>query len=139
MSGAFEPLPSSFIRLKTGDSSSWSRIQTEMAEQDDGEQERDAPAPGLEACAVPRAMRQPRMTISERNRPRVAVVWMKRGEVAALAVGGVLGHVGGRAAVLAAQRQALQEAQGDEDDRRRDAERGVAGQDADDERRRRPS
>ena len=30
VSGAFEPLPSSFIRLKTGDSCSWSRIQTEM-------------------------------------------------------------------------------------------------------------
>jgi hypothetical protein len=50
---------------------------------------------------------------------------------AALAVRGVLGHVGGRAAVFTAQRQALQHAQGDQDDRRGDADAGVVGQHAD--------
>ena len=45
----------------------------------------------------------------------------------------MLGHVGGRAAVLAAEGETLEEAQGDEDDRRRDAERRVAGEQADDE------
>ncbi|EEF93800.1 hypothetical protein CATMIT_01563, partial [Catenibacterium mitsuokai DSM 15897] len=57
------------------------------------------------------------------------------GVQAALAVGRVLGHVGRRAAVLAAQRQALQQAQHDQDDRREDAQGRVAGQDADQERR----
>ncbi|MCY1539084.1 hypothetical protein D9M68_746530 [compost metagenome] len=39
-------------------------------------------------------------------------------------------HVGRRAAVLAAQGQALQQAQGDQDDRRRNADDCVAGQQA---------
>ncbi|MNN37306.1 hypothetical protein D3C81_1512450 [compost metagenome] len=43
---------------------------------------------------------------------------------------GVLRHVGGRAAVLAAERQALQHAQRDQDDRGRPADGGVAGQQA---------
>jgi hypothetical protein len=54
---------------------------------------------------------------------------------AALAVRRVLRHVGRGAAVLAAEREALQQAQHDEDDRGRDADRRVGGQQADDERR----
>jgi len=61
------------------------------------------------------------MTISERKRPRVAVVWR------------VLGHVGCRATVLAAQRETLDQAQRDQDDRRRDADRFVRRKKADDE------
>jgi hypothetical protein len=45
----------------------------------------------------------------------------------------MLGHIGGGAAVLAAQCQALQHAQRDQDDRRGHADAGVVGQDADDE------
>jgi hypothetical protein len=47
----------------------------------------------------------------------------------------VLGDVGRRAAVLATEGQALEQAQADEDDRRRDPDRCVGGQEADDERR----
>ena len=45
----------------------------------------------------------------------------------------VLGHVGGGAAVFTAQRQTLQHAQHDQDHRGRNADRGVVGQQADDE------
>ncbi|MNG75628.1 hypothetical protein D3C79_341330 [compost metagenome] len=44
----------------------------------------------------------------------------------------MLGHIGGRPAVFAAQRQPLEHAQGDEDDRRRHADRCIAGQQSDD-------
>ena len=54
-------------------------------------------------------------------------------ELAALAFRRVLGDVGRRAAVLAAEREALQQAQADEDDRRRDPDRRVRRQDADDD------
>src|SRR5665213_2048358 len=52
-----------------------------------------------------------------------------------LAVGRVLGDVGRGTAILAAQGQALQEAQGDQQDRRQHADRIVAWQAADQERR----
>jgi hypothetical protein len=45
----------------------------------------------------------------------------------------VLGHVGGRAAVLAAERQPLQQPQQDEDHRRGDADPCVRGQEPDQE------
>jgi hypothetical protein len=45
----------------------------------------------------------------------------------------MLGHIGGSAAVLTAQGQALQHAQRDQDDGRGHADAGVVGQDADDE------
>ena len=53
-------------------------------------------------------------------------------ERAALAFRRVLGDVGRRAAVLAAEREALQHAHADQDDRRRDPDRRVRGQHADD-------
>ena len=56
------------------------------------------------------------------NMPSVAVVWIQRGGVAALVVRRVLGHVGGRPAVLAAQREALGQAQQDQDQRRGEAD-----------------
>ena len=45
----------------------------------------------------------------------------------------MFGHVGRRAAILAAEREALQQAQADQDDRRRDADGRRVGQQADDE------
>ena len=45
----------------------------------------------------------------------------------------MLGHIGRRAAVLAAQRQALQDAQDDQDDGSGNADRVVVGQETDDE------
>ena len=59
------------------------------------------------------------------------MVWIQLVYKPALALGRVLGHVGGRAAVLAAERQALQQTQRDENDRRGDADGGVARQHAD--------
>jgi hypothetical protein len=47
----------------------------------------------------------------------------------------MLGHVRRRAAVLAAERETLQQSQEDEDHGRRDADPRITGQDADDERR----
>jgi hypothetical protein len=44
----------------------------------------------------------------------------------------VLGDIGRGTAVLAAQRQALQDAQRDQDDGSGNADRGIAGQQADD-------
>ena len=73
-------------------------------------------------ASSPMQVRVPRITSSDRNRPSVAVVWIHDGVGAALAVRRVLGHVGGGAAVLAAERQALQQAQRDQDDRRGDAD-----------------
>ena len=45
----------------------------------------------------------------------------------------MLGHVGRRTAIFAAEREALQQAQRDQDDRRRDADGRGIGQQADDE------
>ena len=45
----------------------------------------------------------------------------------------MFGHVGRRSAIFAAERKTLRQAQRDQDDRRRNADRGRAGQQADDE------
>ena len=74
------------------------------------------------------------MTTSDKSRPSVAVVWMKL-VVAAPVLRRVLGHVDGSAAVLAAEREALGHAQRDERDGRDGADRLVARQAADEERR----
>ena len=49
-------------------------------------------------------------------------------------MGGVLGHIGGSTAVFTAQCQALQQAQHDQDDGGRHADRSIRRQDAHDER-----
>ncbi len=46
------------------------------AEQDEGDEERNAPAPGRERFLAHRYLDAARMTISDRNRPSVAVVWI---------------------------------------------------------------
>jgi len=108
---------------KAGDSFIDRRIQTE---------EGKTPAPGLEFLFAGQGAGaqddQQRQEQADRGRG------LDEGrEQAALAVRRVFGHVGGGAAVLSAQRQALQDAQGNEDDRRRDADLLVARQDADQE------
>ena len=132
VSGALEVLPSAFIFWKAGDSFSDSRIHTETASSTIETRNGMRQPQSLKASS-PMPSRTPRITSSDRNRPSVAVVWIQRGVGAALAVRRMLGHVGRRTAVLAAQRQALQQAQRDQDDRRGDADGGVAGQEADDE------
>ena len=76
-------------------------------------------------------MRQPPIT-SEREEEAQGRGGLDPARVeAALAVRRVLGHVGCRAAVLAAERQALQQAQRNQNDRRHHADRRVGRQQAD--------
>ena len=57
----------------------------------------------------------------------------ERGVVTAFALRCMLGHVGRGSAVLTAERETLQQAQTDQDDRRGDTDGGGVGQQADDE------
>src|SRR5581483_9891186 len=102
-------------------------------QQEERQPERDAPAPGLEIGARRRAAEQDHDERQEEAE--------RRGDLdearveAALSVRRVLGHVGRCTAVLAAERKALQQAQRDQDDRRRRADRRIARDEADQERR----
>ena len=70
-----EVLPSAFIFWKAGDSFMLSRIHTEMPSSmmDTMKGTRQPHSPN---SFSPSAVRVPRMTISDRNRPSVAVVWI---------------------------------------------------------------
>ena len=82
-------------------------------QQHDRDQERDAPAPGLEGVLADRGAaaedHEQRQEQAERRRGLDPA-----GVEAALAVRRMLGDIGRRAAVFAAQRQALQQAQRDQ-------------------------
>ena len=52
------------------------RIQTEIAQQQDRDEERNAPAPGAEVSALMEDWVN-RITSSDMNRPMVAVVWIQ--------------------------------------------------------------
>ena len=89
-------------------------------------------------CASPRSRTHrraacgvKRITSRHRNSPSVAVVWIQLVYRPRLPGRRVLGDVGRRAAVLAAERQALQQPQRDQQDRRGDADGGIARQHAD--------
>ena len=76
VSGAFEPVPSSFILVNAGDSASCSRIQIEtprsrIETRNGTRQPQSAKASGV------MVRRSARMTSSDRNRPTVAVVWIQ--------------------------------------------------------------
>ena len=73
VSGAFEPLPSSFIFLNTGDSLRRSRIQTEIPSSRT-DTRNGIRQPQAAKSASPMAVRVNRITSSDRNRPSVAVV-----------------------------------------------------------------
>jgi hypothetical protein len=73
VSGAFEPLPSAFICWNSGVSLSLSRIQTETASRMT-ETRNGMRQPQSAKASSPIQVRTPRMTRSERNRPKVAVV-----------------------------------------------------------------
>ncbi len=102
------------------------------AQQQDRDQERDAPAPGFEGLVAQRHAAgqddQQRQEQAERGG-----ALDEAGVQAALVVRRVLGHVGGGTAVLAAHRQALGQAQDDQDHRCGETDRGVVGQHADQE------
>src|SRR6476469_1555331 len=74
-SGAFDTLPSAFILAKAGDSFIDRRIQTDTASRNTETRKRTRQPQAANASA-PMAVRVPRITISDRNRPRVAVVWI---------------------------------------------------------------
>lgn len=101
------------------------------AQQDDGQQEWQAPAPGLELVAGQLAASQDHQQREQQAEGRGGLD--PTGVATALVRRGVLGDVDRRAAVLAAQGQALEHAQGDQDDRRGDTDRGIGGQQADGE------
>src|SRR6266852_6131920 len=75
VSGAFEPLPSSFIVWNTGDSLRRSRLQNEIANRATDTRHGIRQAQAAKS-ASPMAVRVNRITSSDRNRPSVAVVWM---------------------------------------------------------------
>ncbi len=103
------------------------------AEQDHREQERNAPAPVVECgFAHHGADAEDDQQRHEQAERRGGLD--PRGVEAALALRRMLGDVGRRAAVLAAEREALHEAEHDQQDRRRDADRRVGRQHADQER-----
>ena len=76
VSGAFELLPSSFIFWNTGDSLRRRRIQTETPSSST-DTRNGTRQPHLAKSASPMMVRVNRITSSDRNRPIVAVVWMK--------------------------------------------------------------
>jgi len=74
--GALEVLPSDFIFAKAGDSFMLSRIHTEMPSSTI-DTRNGILQPQSANAASPIAVRVPRITISDRNRPSVAVVWIQ--------------------------------------------------------------
>jgi len=73
--GALEAFPSALIRLKMGDSWSWSRMYTEMA-RSTADRRNGTRQPQVSKLA-PVALRVRRMTNSDMNTPTVAVVWIQ--------------------------------------------------------------
>jgi hypothetical protein len=102
--------------------------------EDEREQERDAPAPRLEVGVGHQALDRQDHAEGDEEAERGRDLDEAR-VVAAAGVGHVLGDVHRRAAVLAAEGQALEEAEHEEDRRREDADRRIRRQHADEERR----
>ncbi|MNG38297.1 hypothetical protein D3C84_1259450 [compost metagenome] len=70
-----QALPSAFIFTNTGDSLSCRRMYTEtISSRIDSR--KGIRQPQASKASVPSTVRQARITSSERNRPRVAVVWI---------------------------------------------------------------
>ncbi|MNP12563.1 hypothetical protein D3C76_1047980 [compost metagenome] len=103
------------------------------AQQHDGKQERNAPAPDFELIAGEVTAAQHHQQRQQQAQGRGGL--NPAGVEAALADGRVLGDVGRGAAVFTAQGQALEHAQHHQDDRRGDADAGVGRQQPDTERR----
>src|SRR5690606_32883072 len=75
LNGAFDVLPSDFIFMKAGDSDIDMRIQTEMASRKT-DSRNGMRQPQSAKASSPTALRAPRITNSDMNRPIVAVVWI---------------------------------------------------------------
>ena len=110
VSGAFEVLPSSFIFLKAGDSFRLSRIHTETPSRRI-ETRNGMRQPQSVKAASPRHVAHAEDDDQRQEQAERGRGLDPRGVGAALAVRRMLGHVGRGTAVLAAERQALQQAQ----------------------------
>ncbi|MNL13148.1 hypothetical protein D3C87_1340490 [compost metagenome] len=73
VSGALDALPSAFIFMNTGDSLSCRRMYTETIS-NRIDSRNGIRQPQASKASVPRMVRQARITSSDMNRPRVAVV-----------------------------------------------------------------
>ncbi len=100
-------------------------------QQQDRQQEGNPPAPGLK-CFVAADCTAGQDHQERKEQAEGGGGLYPRGEVATLAFGCMFGHVSRCAAILATQGQALQQAQGDQDDRCRHANGRVTGQKAHD-------
>ncbi|MNZ63448.1 hypothetical protein D3C78_815940 [compost metagenome] len=76
VSGALEALPSALMRRNTGDSLSCRRMYTETISRIT-ESRKGIRQPQASNASVPSSERQARITSSDMNRPRVAVVWIQ--------------------------------------------------------------
>ncbi|MNH38142.1 hypothetical protein D3C79_991320 [compost metagenome] len=76
VSGALDALPSAFIFMNTGDSLSCMRMYTEIANSRI-DSRNGTRQPQASNTSLPMAVRQAMITSSERNSPRVAVVWIQ--------------------------------------------------------------
>ena len=101
------------------------------AQQENGQQEWNAPAPDIKVCTGQFACYQNNDEGEEQTQSRCGL--NPGGVGTALAMGRVLGHIGGSATVFTAQCQALQHAQDDQDDGGGNANGGVIGQQSHDE------
>ena len=99
-------------------------------EQQDRDQERHAPAPGGEGLLAHHGAQSDHDEQS-REQPHRRGGLDPAGVEPALPLGRVLGDIGRRPAIFAAQREALQQAQRDQDERRGDADRRIARQQSD--------
>ena len=104
------------------------------AQQNQRRDERKAPAPSAE-CVFSHRGAHAEDHEQRQEQPQRRRRLDPRGVITAAVSGRVLGDIGRSPAVLAAEREALQQAHGDEDHRRSEAYRRIPGQEADDERR----
>jgi hypothetical protein len=118
------------MRLNTGDSLSFKPDVDREHQQDHRYQERDAPAPIGEGFGFDVEAREPDHDEGEEEAERRRGLNEARG-VAAIVRPRVFGDVGGRAAILAAQRETLEQPQAHEQDRGQPADGRKRGQQAD--------
>jgi hypothetical protein len=130
LSGAVDGLP---LALEVGEDRRLLHLQPDEqahADEDDREQERQAPAPVLEVGVAHDRLQEQHDHQRDEQAERRGDLDERRVEPALL-VGNVLRDVDRRAAVLTAEGQALQYADGEQRDRSRDSDGLVGGQDAD--------
>src|SRR3954454_6039892 len=132
--GIFSRFCSSSSCVKAGVSSSFRRIHRPIATSTP-DRKNGTRQPQLENASSLITFVRTVMRTVEMSRPPAKPIWGPGPVEAATPLGGVLGDHEHGPAPFAAQREPLDEAQGDEQDRREHADRVVAGQAADQDRR----